>query len=164
MKRSYQKRTSRKTSESGLNFDTSALPSTEATLKGITWILKNQSPKRTSSWPKTVQKPWGKKDPVGAKERDVLGSKLRVPFYLVQARYGRSSSTSPAPEGQFLTHSYESNLPTSLSYILSTGGSLPRRPAADMSTNRRDTYRFPLLDFQGLKIRTLAQLRYFSRF
>ena len=62
----------------------------------------------------------------------------------------RPSPTRPDPQSQSLSRSYGSNLPTSLTYIiLSTRGCSPWRPAADMGTNRRDTYRGPLLDFQG---------------
>src|ERR1700712_764962 len=51
------------------------------------------------------------------------------------------SPTRPDPQSQSLSRSYGSNLPTSLTYIiLSTRGSLPWRPAADMGTNRRDSY------------------------
>lgn len=59
--------------------------------------------------------------------------------------------TRPGPQSQSLFRSYGSNLPTSLTYIiLSTRGSSPWRPAADMGTNRRDisTY-IPHLNFQG---------------
>lgn len=46
----------------------------------------------------------------------------------------------PNPQSQSLFRSYGSNLPTSLTYIsLSTRGFLPRRPAADMGTNRPET-------------------------
>ena len=42
----------------------------------------------------------------------------------------------PDPQSQFLSRSYESNLPTSLAYIiLSTRGCSPWRPAADMGTS-----------------------------
>lgn len=53
----------------------------------------------------------------------------------------RPSPTRPAPQSQSLFRSYGSNLPTSLTYInLSTRGSLPWRPAADMGTARREIY------------------------
>ena len=56
----------------------------------------------------------------------------------------RPSPTRPAPQSLFLLRSYGSNLPTSHNYInLSTRGSLPRRPAADMGMNRRDTSTWP---------------------
>lgn len=62
----------------------------------------------------------------------------------------RPSPTRPGPQSQSLSRSYGSNLPTSLTYIiLSTRGCSPWRPAADMGTNRQDTRRGPLLDFQG---------------
>lgn len=62
----------------------------------------------------------------------------------------RPSPTRPDPQSQSLSRSYGSNLPTSLTYIiLSTRGCSPWRPAADMGTNRQDTRRGPLLDFQG---------------
>jgi hypothetical protein len=45
----------------------------------------------------------------------------------------------PNPQSQSLSRSYGSDLPTSLTYIvLSTRGCSPRRPAADMGTNRCD--------------------------
>ena len=57
---------------------------------------------------------------------------------------------TPRPQSQSLSRSYGSDLPTSLTYIiLSTRGSSPWRPAADMGTNRRDTPRDPHPDFQG---------------
>lgn len=57
-------------------------------------------------------------------------------------------------------------MPTSLTYIiLSTRGSLPWRPAADMGTNRRDTSTWPSPGFSRSegKIRTPPQLRCSSR-
>lgn len=57
-------------------------------------------------------------------------------------------------------------MPTSLTYIsLSTRGSLPWRPAADMGTNRRDTSTWPSLGFSRSegKIQTPPQLRCSSR-
>ncbi|GBP52953.1 hypothetical protein EVAR_47608_1 [Eumeta japonica] len=59
--------------------------------------------------------------------------------------------TRPGPQSQSLFRSYGSNLPTSLTYIiLSTRGSSPWRPAADMGTNRRDISAYvPHLNFQG---------------
>ena len=67
------------------------------------------------------------------------------------ASASRPNPTRPGPQSQSLFRSYGSNLPTSLTYIiLSTRGSSPWRPAADMGTNRRDisTY-IPHLNFQG---------------
>lgn len=60
------------------------------------------------------------------------------------ARWRKTASrprpTRPGPQSQSLSRSYGSNLPTSLTYIsLSTRGSSPWRPAADMGTSRRDT-------------------------
>ncbi|GJQ79645.1 hypothetical protein Trydic_g9129 [Trypoxylus dichotomus] len=56
----------------------------------------------------------------------------------------RPSPTRPDPQSQSLSRSYGSNLPTSLTYIiLSTRGSSPWRPAADMGTNRRDASTWP---------------------
>lgn len=78
----------------------------------------------------------------------------------------RPSPTRPAPQSQSLFRSYGSNLPTSLTYInLSTRGSLPWRPAADMGTNRRDTSTWPSPGFSRSegKIRTPPQLRCSSR-
>lgn len=77
-----------------------------------------------------------------------------------------TSPTRPAPQSQSLFRSYGSNLPTSLTYIsLSTRGSLPWRPAADMGTNRRDTSTWPSPGFSRSegKIRTPPQLRCSSR-
>ena len=46
----------------------------------------------------------------------------------------------PNPQSQSLSHSYGSNLPTSLTYIiLSTRGCSPWRPAADMGTSWRES-------------------------
>lgn len=78
----------------------------------------------------------------------------------------RPSPTRPAPQSQSLFRSYGSNLPTSLTYInLSTRGSLPWRPAADMGTIRRDTSTWPSPGFSRSegKIRTPPQLRCSSR-
>ena len=78
----------------------------------------------------------------------------------------RPSPTRPAPQSQSLFRSYGSNLPTSLTYInLSTRGSLPWRPAADMGTNRRDASTWPSPGFSRSegKIRTPPQLRCSSR-
>jgi hypothetical protein len=72
----------------------------------------------------------------------------------------------PDPQSQSLSRSYGSNLPTSLTYIiLSTRGSSPWRPAADMGTNRRDTSAWPSPGFSRSegKIRTPPQLRCSSR-
>ncbi|GFG34935.1 hypothetical protein Cfor_05148, partial [Coptotermes formosanus] len=78
------------------------------------------------------------------------------------ASASRPNPTRPGPQSQSLFRSYGSNLPTSLTYIiLSTRGSSPWRPAADMGTNRRDisTY-IPHLNFQGFHgTRTLRQKR-----
>lgn len=57
-------------------------------------------------------------------------------------------------------------MPTSLTYIsLSTRGSLPWRPAADMGTNRRDISTWPSPGFSRSegKIQTPPQLRCSSR-
>ena len=52
----------------------------------------------------------------------------------------RSKPKHPDPQGQSLSRSYGSNLPTSLTYIiLSTRGCSPWRPAADMGTSWRDS-------------------------
>ena len=78
----------------------------------------------------------------------------------------RPSPTRPAPQSQSLFRSYGSNLPTSLTYIsLSTRGSLPWRPAADMGTNRRDSSTWPSPGFSRSegKIQTLPQLQCSSR-
>ena len=78
----------------------------------------------------------------------------------------RPSPTRPAPQSQSLSRSYGSNLPTSLTYIsLSTRGSSPWRPAADMGTNQRDTSTWPSPGFSRSegKIRTPPQLRCSSR-
>ena len=92
--------------------------------------------------------------------------------HLAQARYvnrypaSPPSPTRPDPQSQSLSRSYGSNLPTSLTYIiLSTRGSLPWRPAADMGTNRRDTSAWPSPRFSRSekKIRTPPQLRCSSR-
>lgn len=72
------------------------------------------------------------------------------------------SPTRPDPQSQSLSRSYGSNLPTSLTYIiLSTRGSSPWRPAADMGTNRRDTSTWPSPEFSRSegKTRTPLQLR-----
>lgn len=76
------------------------------------------------------------------------------------------SPTRPDPQSQSLSRSYGSNLPTSLTYIiLSTRGSSPWRPAADMGTNRRDASTWPSPGFSRSegKIRTPLQLRCSSR-
>lgn len=78
----------------------------------------------------------------------------------------RPSPTRPDPQSQSLSRSYGSNLPTSLTYIiLSTRGSSPWRPAADMGTNRRDASTWPSPGFSRSegKIRTPPQLRCSSR-
>lgn len=78
----------------------------------------------------------------------------------------RPSPTRPDPQSQSLSRSYGSNLPTSLTYInLSTRGSSPWRPAADMGTNRRDTSAWPSPGFSRSEgaIRTPPQLRCSSR-
>ncbi len=77
-----------------------------------------------------------------------------------------TSPTRPDPQSQSLSRSYGSNLPTSLTYIiLSTRGSSPWRPAADMGTNRRDASTWPSPGFSRSegKIRTPPQLRCSSR-
>ncbi|KAL1487472.1 hypothetical protein ABEB36_015849 [Hypothenemus hampei] len=76
------------------------------------------------------------------------------------------SPTRPDPQSQSLSRSYGSNLPTSLTYIiLSTRGSSPWRPAADMGTNWRDSSTWPSPGFSRSegKIRTPRQLRCSSR-
>lgn len=76
------------------------------------------------------------------------------------------SPTRPDPQSQSLSRSYGSNLPTSLTYIiLSTRGSSPWRPAADMGTNRRDSSTWPSPGFSrsAEKIQTPLQLRCSSR-
>ncbi|KAL1487662.1 hypothetical protein ABEB36_015639 [Hypothenemus hampei] len=76
------------------------------------------------------------------------------------------SPTRPDPQSQSLFRSYGSNLPTSITYIiLSTRGSSPWRPAADMGTNWRDSCTWPSPGFSRSegKIRTPRQLRCFSR-
>lgn len=78
----------------------------------------------------------------------------------------RPSPTRPDPQSQSLSRSYGSNLPTSLTYInLSTRGSSPWRPAADMGTNRRDTSTWPSPGFSRSEgtIRTQPQLLCSSR-
>ena len=58
------------------------------------------------------------------------------------------------PRSQSFSRSYGSILPTSLTYIvLSTRGCSPWRPAAVMSTNRRENHSFPRI-FKGLQERT----------
>ena len=74
----------------------------------------------------------------------------------------RPSATRPAPQSLTLLRSYGSNLPTSHTYInLSTRGSLPRRPAADMGMNRCDTSTWlsPGFSRSVWNIRTPPQLR-----
>lgn len=86
------------------------------------------------------------------------------------ARWRRPASrprpTRPGPQSQSLSRSYGSNLPTSLTYInLSTRGSQPRRPAADMGTIRRDDSAWPSPGFSRSEgtTRTPQQLRCSSR-
>lgn len=121
------------------------------------------------------RKPRSKEDPREAKARD----RARIPEPAREHRAftsprpgtsarpaSRPSPTRPAPQSQSLSRSYGSNLPTSLTYIsLSTRGSLPWRPAADMGTNRRDTSTWPSPGFSRSegKIRTPPQLRCSSR-
>ena len=101
------------------------------------------------------QKPRSKEDPREAKARDRARILVRKPF--TSPRPGtsavpasRPSPTRPAPQSQSLFRSYGSNLPTSLTYIiLSTRGSSPWRPAADMGTNQIGRPRGPRPDFQG---------------
>ncbi|CAK9834502.1 hypothetical protein ANTRET_LOCUS11020 [Anthophora retusa] len=74
--------------------------------------------------------------------------------------------TELGSRSQSLFRSYGSNLPTSLTYInLSTRGSSPWRPAADMGTNRCDTSTWPSPGFSRSEgnIRTPPQLRCSSR-
>ena len=75
----------------------------------------------------------------------------RPPGPAPAASASRPNPTRPGPQSQSLFRSYGSNLPTSLTYIiLSTRGSSPWRPAADMGTNRRDYSAYiPHLNFQG---------------
>ena len=120
------------------------------------------------------RKPRSKEDPREAKAR----YRSRIAICLSTNRFtstrpgtlarptSRPSPTRPAPQSQSLFRSYGSNLPTSLTYInLSTRGSLPWRPAADMGTNRRDTSTWPSPGFSRSegKIRTPPQLRCSSR-
>lgn len=121
------------------------------------------------------RKPRSKEDPREAKARD----RARIPEPARERRAftsprpgtsarpaSRPSPTRPAPQSQSLFRSYGSNLPTSLTYIsLSTRGSSPWRPAADMGTNRRDTSTWPSPGFSRSegKIRTPPQLRCSSR-
>ena len=105
------------------------------------------------------RKPRSKEDPREAKARDRARipkpARERRPF--TSPRPGtsarpasRPSPTRPAPQSQSLFRSYGSNLPTSLTYIsLSTRGSSPWRPAADMGTNQIGRPRGPRPDFQG---------------
>ena len=95
-----------------------------------------------------------------------------APFHLIQARLvskqpaSRPSPTRPDPQSQSLSRSYGSNLPTSLTYIiLSTRGSSPWRPAADMGTSRRDTSTWPSPGFSRSvgNSRAPPQLRCSSR-
>ena len=66
------------------------------------------------------------------------------PGTMTQTEFIDQAATHPAPQSQSLSRSYGSDLPTSLTYIiLSTRGSSPWRPAADMGTNRRDTSTWP---------------------
>ena len=103
-----------------------------------------------------------------------LGSPARAnaPIHLAQARLvsnqpaSRPSPTRPDPQSQSLSRSYGSDLPTSLTYIiLSTRGSSPWRPAADMGTSRRDTSTWPSLGFSRSvgNSRAPPQLRCSSR-
>ena len=91
---------------------------------------------------------------------------------LAQARHVSQDPLSdqarqrPDPQSQSLSRSYGSNLPTSLTYIiLSTRGSSPWRPAADMGTNRQEDSTWPSPEFSRSegKIRTPPQLRCSSR-
>ncbi|KAI4477219.1 hypothetical protein M0802_014759 [Mischocyttarus mexicanus] len=99
-------------------------------------------PKRTTSTGRTERKPRSKEDPREAKARDRAPIPVTLPLPFTSPRPGTSarpaslpSPTRPAPQSQSLFRSYGSNLPTSLTYIsLSTRGSLPWRPAADMGS------------------------------
>ena len=72
----------------------------------------------------------------------------RSPSFFVQR------TPTPNPQSQSFSRSYGSILPTSLTYIvLSTRGCSPWRPAAVMSTNRRENHSFPRI-FKGLQERT----------
>lgn len=76
------------------------------------------------------------------------------------------SPTRPGPQSQPFFRRYGSELPTSLTYIiLSTRGSSPWRPAADMGTIRRGLSAWPSPGFSRSegKIRTPLQLRCSSR-
>jgi hypothetical protein len=73
------------------------------------------------------------KGPNSAREGLVQAQHVSTHHFLIRP-------DSPNPQSQSLSRSYGSNLPTSLTYIvLSTRGCTPRRPAADMGTNRCDT-------------------------
>jgi len=125
-----------------------------------------------------AQRTRSKEDPWEAKARDrtrLRNEKQPKPLldrHLAQARHvseqptSRPSPTSPDPQSQSLSRSYGSNLPTSLTYInLSTRGSSPWRPAADMGTSGRDTSTWPSPGFSR-SIGTLwtpLQLRCSSR-
>lgn len=66
----------------------------------------------------------------------------------------------PNPQSQSFSRSYGSDLPTSLTYInLSTRGCSPRRPDADMGTNRREgTHSYPwVFKFHTGEARTLQE-------
>src|SRR3981189_1070473 len=71
---------------------------------------------------------------------------------LLQRRPTEAQRTQPLE--QSFSRSYGSILPTSLIYIvLSTRGCSPWRPAAVMSTTRREDYSFPWI-FKGCQERT----------
>ncbi|KAI4480450.1 hypothetical protein M0802_014212 [Mischocyttarus mexicanus] len=99
-------------------------------------------PKRTTSTGRTERKPRSKEDPREAKARDRARIQVTLPLPFTSPRPGTSarpaslpSPTRPAPQSQSLFRSYGSNLLTSFTYIsLSTRGSLPWRPAADMGS------------------------------
>ena len=80
--------------------------------------------------------------------------------------FSDQAATHPVPQSQSLSRSYGSDLPTSLTYILlSTRGSGPWRPAAEMGTIRRDTSTWPSLGFSRFDgmIVTSPQVRCSSR-
>ena len=83
-----------------------------------------------------------------------------------QAPRFKPQASKPVLQSQSFSLGYGSILPTSLTYIiLSTRGSSPWRPAADMGTSRRDTSTWPSPGFSRSegKIGTPPQLRCSSR-
>ena len=91
-----------------------------------------------------------------------VASPFRSPSPARQTNQLPDQAQRPSPQSLSLLRSYGSNLPTSHSYInLSTRGSLPRRPAADMGMNRCDTSTWLSPEFSRSvwNIRTPPQLR-----